>query len=235
LMKPIVYQDSLLVDGDLQKSWPLWRLSKNLCPDDQRVLEFRLEGDYEGKGSNAINFINTIYSCVTSLATDFIIDTYGNKDKFDYIKVNTGAVVVVDFNQPKEKREELMDIGYKQTVDYFEVDLRKKKREILKQYERILKHVKKIKNDVESNKIKQAQSGLGLLYMDLSSIKKVIDLKYFNLIDDFKECFMSNVNPASLFGIFSLNNSKLVKSKINAINFELEEKVAELESYVFKI
>ncbi len=235
LMKPIVYENSLLVDGDLQKSWPLWRLSKNLCPDDQRVLEFRLEGDYEGKGNNAINFINTIYSCVTALATDFIIDTYGNRDKFDYIKVNTGAVVVVDFNQPKEKRQELMYIGYKQTVDYFEIELRKKKREILKQYERILKHVKKIKNNIESNKIKQAQSELGLLYMDLGSIKKVIDLKYINLIDDFKDCFMSNINPASLFGIFSLNNSKLIKSKINAINFELEEKVSELEGYVFKI
>lgn len=235
LMKPIVYEDKLLVDGDLQKSWPLWRLSKNLCPDNERVLEFRLEGDYEGKGNNAINFINTIYSCVTALATDFIIDSYGHKDKFDYIKINTGAVVVVDFNQPKEKRQELMDIGYKQTIDYFEINLRKKRREILKQYENILKQVKKIKNNIETNKIKQAQNVLGLLYMDLSSAKKVIDLKYINMIDDFKECFLSNVNPASLFGIFSLNNPKLVKSKINAINFELEEKITELESYVFNI
>lgn len=235
LMKPIVYEESLLVDGDLQKSWPLWRLSKNLCPDSERILEFRLEGDYEGKGNNAINFINTVYSCVTALATDFIIDTYGNRDKFDYIKINTGAVVVVDFNQPKEKRRELMDIGYKQTVDYFEVDLRKKKKEVLKHYEKILKYIKKIKNNIESNKIKQARSGLGLLYMDLGGAKKIIDLKYTDLIDDFKECFMSSINPASIFGIFSLNNSKLVKSKINAINFELEEKVTELEKYIFKI
>ena len=76
--------------------------------------------------------MNTIYSCVTSLATDFIIETYGKRDKFDYVKINTGSVVVVDFSLPKEKREELMDIGYQQTMDYFNKDLVEKKKEIVK-------------------------------------------------------------------------------------------------------
>ena len=47
LMKPIEYNKTLLVDGDLQKSWPMWKLSKNLLTDDDRILEFRLEGYYE--------------------------------------------------------------------------------------------------------------------------------------------------------------------------------------------
>lgn len=235
LMKPVVHENALLVDGDLQKSWPLWRLSKNLCPDDERVLEFRLEGDYEGKGQNAIDFINTVYSCVTSLATDFIMDNYGKRDKFDYIKINTGAVVVVDFNQSREKRQDLIDIGYEQTIVYFKSALVTKKQKIVKQYRILAKHLKKIENYVWANKNKLAQNQLGLLYMDMYEAKKEIDLAYFNKINDFKDAFMENISPASLFGVFGLKNSNVLKPQIKLINAEVEEKITELERYIFKL
>lgn len=235
LMKPVVHENSLLVDGDLQKSWPLWRLSKNLCHDDERVLEFRLEGDYEGKGQNAIDFINTIYSCVTSLATDFIMETYAQRDKFDYIKINTGAVVVVDFNQSREKRQELIDIGYEQTIVYFKSDLVAKKRKILKQYKLLSKHLEKIEHYILSNKIKLAQTQLGLLYMDIYEAKKEIDLKFFTMINEFKDMFMENISPAALFGLFGLKNANLIKALISKINISLQERILELESYIFKL
>ncbi|MDD3435704.1 MAG: patatin-like phospholipase family protein [Candidatus Gastranaerophilales bacterium] len=231
LMKPIEHDGALLVDGDLQKSWPMWRLSKNLCPENERILEFRLEGDYEGKGQNPVNFANTIYSCVTSLATDFIIDTYGYRDKFDYIKINTGSVIVVNFNLPKEKREELMQIGYCQTMNYFKSDLPQKKREVLKYYKQILQHVQKIKKLIFSNKINQAQNQLGMLYMDFHSAGKFIDLKYYDIVDEFKNIFIPNIIAAPLIGFYSLKNSKLIKSQISSIEKQLEDKVTELESY----
>lgn len=235
LMKPVIHENALLVDGDLQKSWPLWRLSKNLCPDDERVLEFRLEGDYEGKGQNAIDFINTVYSCVTSLATDFIMENYGSRDKFDYIKINTGTVVVVDFNQSREKRQELMDIGYEQTLVYFKSALVSKKQKIIKQYRILSKHLKKIEDYISTNKIKLTQNQLGLLYMDMYEAKKEIDLKFFKMINEFKDAFMENVNTAPIFGMFSLRNANISKSQIKKINIELDEKIAELESYIFKL
>lgn len=234
LMKPVVHENALLVDGDLQKSWPLWRLSKNLCPDDERVLEFRLEGDYEGKGTNAIDFINTVYSCITALATDFIIDNYGTRDKFDYIKINTGAVVVVDFNQSKERRQELMDIGYEQTIVYFKSTLVLKKQKIVKQYRIISKHLKKIENYILSNKIKLAQNQLGKLYMDIYDAKKEIDLKYFKMINEFKENFVQNATNIP-FSVFGLRNAKLIKSLICKLNSEIDERIIELESYIFKL
>jgi len=235
LMAPVDQKGSLLVDGDLQKSWPAWRLSKNLCPDEDRILEFRLEGDFEGKGQNAINFMNTIYSCVTSLATDFIIDTYGNRDKFDYIKINTGSVVVVDFNISKEKREELMDIGYQQTMDYFSIELPIKKRKIVNYYREIAKQINKIKKCIVSNKIKQAQIELGLLYMDFCETRKYIDFKYYDMIEEFKVKFISNTRLASFFGFTSLKNQKLIESQISTISIQFEERIMELESYIFKL
>lgn len=235
LMKPVEINDALLVDGDLQKSWPAWRLSKNLCPEEGRILEFRLEGDYEGKGNNAINFMNTIYSCVTSLATDFIVETYGNRDKFDYITVNTGSVVVVDFNLPKEKRDELISIGYDQTMDYFNNFLPEKKKEIVKYYREVSHHLNKIKKFIFSNKIKQAQYELGNLYMSFCETRKFIDLRYYNMMDAFRDNFLPSIISAPLFGIHALKNQDLLKSQINSLVAQFEEKVMELESYIFKL
>ncbi|MFA7658723.1 MAG: patatin-like phospholipase family protein [Candidatus Gastranaerophilaceae bacterium] len=235
LMKPVEENGSLLVDGDLQKSWPMWRLSKNLCPEEERVLEFRLEGDYEGKGQSAINFVNTIYSCVTSLATDFIIETYGHRDTFDYVKINTGSVVVMDFSLSKEKREELMNIGYQQTKDYFNIALPEKKKEIVKHYRIISKQINKLKNLVLSGRVKQAQNQLGLLYMDIYPSKKLIDLKYYDMVEQFKDNFMANVVIIPLLEIYSLKNDKLLKSQISSIAARFEEKIMELESYIFKL
>jgi len=235
LIKPALVNGAMLVDGDLQKSVPLWRLSKNLCPDNERILEFRLEGDYEGKGQNAINFMNTVYSCVTSIATDFIIDSYGRRDKFDYIKINTGSVVVVDFNISKEKREELIEIGYQQTLNYFNFDLKEKKKVILKYYKDITKHANRIKKFIFANKIRQAKEEFGLLYMMISESRKFIDLMDFDAIDDFKNLFISSIIPAPLFGIHALKNPKLIKSQISLIVNKLDEKIIELESYIYDL
>lgn len=233
LMKPVEENGAVLVDGDLQKSWPLWRLSKNLCPDEERVLEFRLEGE-EGKSQNTIDFMNTVYSCVTALATEFIIDTYGKRDKFDYIKINTGSVVVMDFNMVREKREELMDIGYQQTIAYFQNFLPQKKKEILVHYNNIYKQLKKIKNLIFSNKIKQAQTELGNLYMKFCVSRKFIDLKYYTMIDEFKDLFLENINPVSIWGMNSLFEAESMKSQISSIVARYEEKIIELESFIFK-
>lgn len=234
LMKPVEENGALLVDGDLQKGIPLWRLSENLCPDTGRILEFRLEGDYEGKGKTTLNFANTVYSCVTALATDFIIETYGHRDKFDYIKINTGSIVVVDFNLPKDKRQELMYLGYQQTINYFSIDLREKKKEILKYYKDIYKHLQKIKDLIFSNKIRLARDEMGHMYMHFCPSKKVIDLYDYELIDKFKENFLSNILSAPLFGMFSLKNTSLIKSSISALTAKIEEKIEELECYILE-
>lgn len=235
LMKPVEENGSLLVDGDLQKSLPLWRLSDNLCPENSRILEFRLEGDYEGKGHSAITFANTVYSCVTSLATDFIIDTYGHRDKFDYVKINTGTVVVVDLNLSKEKREDLIKLGYEQTMDYFHITLKEKKKEILRNYKEIQKYLKKIQQLILSNKIRLAKEELGNLFMIICPARKLIDLKYYDMVDDFKEKFLSDIIPAPLFGLYSLKNQKLLSTQIAAIVVQYEEKILELESYIYDL
>ena len=231
LMKPIELNGALLIDGDLQKSWPLWRLSKHLCPDESRILEFRLEGEYENKGQNALNFMNTIYSCVTSLATDFIMDTYSGRDKFDYVKINTGSVIVVDFNMSKDKREELMDLGYQQTMDYFRSVLPDKKKTLAKFYKDISKQLVNIKTCIGFNKIREAKEELGILYMNINPARRFIDIQFFNEIEDFKKIFLLNLSSLPLFGIFYLKNLNVIKAQLNSILARFEERITELEVY----
>lgn len=232
LMKPVEMDNSLLVDGDLQKSWPLWKLSKNLCPENSRVLEFRLEGDYEGKGYTAINFMNTVYSCVTSLATDFIIKTYNDKDKFDYIKLNTGSVVVVDFALTNDKREQLMQIGYSTTLNYFSDVLKHKKQLLLVHYKSIYNYIKKISKYIVANKIIKAKLELGSLYMDLVNINNFIDTKFYKEIETFKENFLDNLINIDLLQSAKLNNKKEIEQEAEKLAKSIKERISELENYL---
>lgn len=234
LMKPLEYNNTLLVDGDLQKSVPMWRLSKNLISDDERILEFRLEGDYEGSDKNALDYVNTIYSCITSIATSFIVDCYGQKDKYDYIVINTGGVIVVDFNYPREKREDLVKSGYDQTIEYFTKTLPLKKEKLLDNYYILNKNLKKIEKFIESKKIVKAKHALSELFVLLCDMKDVIDCSITDAIKDFNRQFCRNVRYPALFGRVKLTDEDAVKNNLKTIIDLISEKIYELESYLVK-
>ncbi len=235
LMKPIEYNKTLLVDGDLQKSWPMWKLSKNLLSKDERILEFRLEGYYDNNDTNdisGIGYANAVYSCMTAISTAFITNLYINKDKFDYIVLNTGDIVVVDFNISESKRLELIDSGYSQTINYFTKFLPDKKAKIKNDYEIILNYMLKIQKYINSRRILKAKITLGNLFMDLASISDIIDHDDYIDIINFKDLFIKNISYPALFGRLSLKNPNLVKAEITKINTELQNKIEELSEYL---
>ncbi len=235
LMKPIEYNKTLLVDGDLQKSWPMWKLSKNLLSKDERILEFRLEGYYDNNDTNdisGIGYANAVYSCMTAISTAFITNLYINKDKFDYIVLNTGDIVVVDFNISESKRLELIDSGYSQTINYFTKFLPDKKAKIKNDYEIILNYMLKIQKYINSRRILKAKITLGNLFMDLASISDIIDHDDYIDIINFKDLFIKNISYPALFGRLSLKNPNLVKAEITKINTELQNKIDELSEYL---
>ena len=50
----------------------MWKLSKNLNSAKERILEFRLEGDYDTNNLSGIDYANAVYSCMTAMSTSFI-------------------------------------------------------------------------------------------------------------------------------------------------------------------
>ena len=234
LMKPVEYNNTLLVDGDLQKSMPMWQLSDNFITNDERVLEFRLEGDFDGSDKNALDYMNTIYTCITAMSTSFIVKTFGNKDKFDYIVLNTGDVIVVDFNYPREKREDLINSGYRQTLDYFTKSLPCKKQKLLETYYRINKKLKFIDNLITNRQIMKSKNMICELFVDLCEDKECIDLTIYNNIKDFYTDFSKNIKYPALFGKITLKNEAEIKDMLKDILQKLYDKIYELESYIVK-
>ena len=234
LMKPIEYNNTLLVDGDLQKSLPMWKLSKNLVSRDERILEFRLEGDYDKNNISGIDYANAVYSCMTAMSTSFITSIYGDNDKYDYIVLNTGDIVIVDFNMNEAKRNELIESGYKQTMDYFTETLTSKKIKIKKGYEKILSFTQKIQKFISAKKIFKAKVELGELFIDLSDLNSIIDENDYNDIKAFKNLFLQNIKYPPLFGAIKLSNETLVKAELTRINNNFKEKVLDLCKYINK-
>ena len=232
LMKPIEYNKTLLVDGDLQKSWPMWKLSKHLLNDDERILEFRLEGNYESNDISGINYANAVYSCMTAISTSFITNIYGNKDKFDYIVLNTGDIVVVDFNINEAKRNDLINSGYNQTISYFKDFLIEKKSKIRHNYSIIQAHITKIQKYIKSNNIQKAKNQMGELFMDLPELSEIIDLTDYNEIKNFRDMFLKNLKYPALFGKVTLSNFKLIDTELNRINDKISKKLEEFDSYL---
>jgi hypothetical protein len=232
LMPPYKYNNYELVDGDLQKSWPLWRLSKNLCTDNERVLEFRLEGDYQGRGKNAIDFMNTVYSCVTSIATEFIVETYANRDKFDYIIINTGAVVIVDFNQPQEKREELVNIGYEQTKHLFESELPAQKISLIAAYTAIYDHLREIRKLLKVNDVQKAKNELGALFMTLYEVGINIDKYYSQEMKSLKDEFFQELQKTTFFGQYPPSKIRMIIRRTEDLMQLMEVRINELKEYV---
>lgn len=232
LMKPIEYNKTLLVDGDLQKGWPMWKLSKNLVCEDERILEFRLEGYYDSNNLSGIDYANAVYSCMSAMSTSFVKDIYAHNDKFDYIVLNTGDIVVVDFNISEQKRNDLIDTGYKQTMSYFKKILPEKKSVIKKNYETILSHLLKIQKLISLNKIVKAKIETGELFIDLSDFADVIDNNDLESIKVFKNLFFKNIIYPALFGKIKLNNEVLVKADLSKLSNHISSKVDELGKYL---
>lgn len=232
LMKPIEYNNRVLVDGDLQKGSPMWRLSKNLQPKNERILEFRLEGDFEGNDKNTIEYINSLYTYATAIATEFIMEVYNKNDKYDYIVINTGDVNIVDFNLPTDKRENLMQIGYSQTMNYFKDVLPLKKENLLNIYTEIETHLKKVKSNIESNNIKKAKETLTELFMYLCDYVNVIDIKDFNELKEFKDILFSNIVYPALFGKTGIKNEKLVLCKLEQVTNNIADKTSEYKQFL---
>ena len=230
LMRAINVEDKLLVDGDLMKGKPMWYLSKNLRKSNNRILEIRLEGEFSGDDKSPVTYVNGMYSCMTYSETSFIKELYGNSDKYDYLVINTGDVIVVDFNYPPEKRQEIIDNGYKQTKKYFNDFLPQKKKHLFDIYDEILDRFRNIQSLILRKKYLKAKISLAELYILLAEKKDIIFPNIYNEINEFQKLLYSNVKTG-LLGHSHLENSNLTKAQLHKVIDLLTNHFNEFKNY----
>ena len=231
LMAPFKYNNSELVDGDLQKAAPMWKLSQNLNNSKNRILEFRLEGDYSKNEKNPISFINTIYSCVTDVATGFVTEIYGQNDRYDYITINTGGIFFADFNLDKESRRNLINLGYNQTMKYFKDVLPAKKEKLAEIYSTLSTYLKKSKKGLKARNVEETEWWLGDIYILLCENKEKIDPLIYNKITELRQEILKNKSTL-LFFHTRFKNSKIIEEKFDELIFDVDTKIAEAKLYI---
>lgn len=233
LLEPFEYGENLLIDGDMMKSWPMWRISNTLCPDEYRILEFRLEG---GKNwahvNNSIEFLNAVFSTLSNFATDYIKSVYSPKDKFDYIAIDTDKVLPVEFTLPAEKRQKLIEMGYNTTLKYFTQTLVEKKKNLLPHYQIILDNLIKIKNLLSDKKISDAKNQICELFVYLCESKRFIDSQIYDDIVKFKNYFFTNIQKSFFFNKYELKNARQVDFYLGKLNVDVLNKCIELDDYI---
>lgn len=232
LMTPIEYENNVLIDGDLIKSWPLWLVDNRLNPDDIRILEFRLEG---GKKHNQfkkpIDFINSIISCLSNYATDHILELYEQKDKYDYIVIDTKDLILTDFDIDQKCKDSLYELGYTTTKNYFENTLKKKKIELIKIYANLLDNLIKVKNMIYDKKYLNAKCKLSELFYDLCDTKHIIDTMFYKKIRKLYENLEKNLIKSFFFSRDKIKNKEEILLKLRCLICELEEKIEDLNNY----
>ena len=233
LMRAYNFNDELLVDGDLMKGKPMWYLSKNIQNSADRILEIRLEGTFSGSDLKPLEYVNGMYTCMTSSETSFIKSLYGKCDRYDYLVVDTGDVVVVDFNYPLEKRQAIIDNGYKQTMDYFTKYLPIKKQRIDDIYLNMLDELRKIQGFMLRKKYTAAKNSIQELFILLLPEKDVIDKELLDTLLAFQKLLSSNVT-AGLLGRSKCLNANTVSDVLNNLIADLTNRISALEKYITK-
>ena len=231
LMPPYKYNDADLVDGDLQKAAPMWKLSDTLNNSESRIMEFRLEGECSSEPKNPIAFINTIYSCVTDVATDFVGEIFGKNDRYDCIRLNTGSFFFADFNLDRDSRRKIIESGYQQTMEYFKNVLPEKKEKLSSVYSTALKYLKNAEKGLKANNVEEVQWWFGDLYILLCENKEIIDPVIYQKIADLKT---NLTDSSSRFLIFytKFNNRKSLEENMRSVIESVDRRSAEIKMFI---
>lgn len=233
LLEPFEFEDNVLIDGDIMKSWPMWRICDILCPKDCRVIEFRLEGGkYWPDVKNSVEYLNAVFATMSNFATEYIMQTYQPKDKFDYIKIDTDHILPVQFTLPQSERDKLVEIGYATTIEYFKKTLPQKKKELLPRYTVILDHLIKIKNSLATDRVIKAKSQMCDLFIYLCEAKRYIDSAIYDSIVKFKDYFFSHITESFFWKKTKLKDAREVEFYLNNLYNDVLERCMEIEEYI---
>lgn len=231
LMKPVEYENKLLVDGDLAKSLPLWKCSDELVTPNNRIIEFRLEGCRDCLNiKNTLDYFNAVYSTISNFSTEHIINLYKNQDKIDYILIDTKDVLLLDFQLSQDKREEISKNGYDTTINYFTKTLVEKKKEILPLYQETLKFFLQLKSAIKKGNASSAKRTLTSFICDYSEKYCNMDFVFVDDFSKFKNSLLKDIKERKLIPIQKIEAQTEHIKVLQGLIEKCQSKIDELEN-----
>ena len=225
LMNPVELNGEYLVDGDLAKPCALSQLSSLLNPENEKILEFRIEGTKKQKlPTNPLSFLNNGIDFLNNISTDNAVKTFGGKEKYDFIVFPVEDILLFDFNLSTEQKDYLVDLGYKTTIEFFENTLPKKEKEFLTCYSEMKNMLESSFSDLINRKYDKAKDKI-LLYISKNyKIFGRLDKRITDKLDEIAESFNDDIKKV-FFIIPTMDNHQLVKSLIKKLISMLDEKI----------
>jgi len=234
LMKPINIGDSILVDGDLIKSWPAWKIYDSLNTSNTRLLEFRLEGSRDCSDiKNPMDYVNSIINTIWYLSTENVFNEYHQNDRYDFIIIDAKDVILFDFTIDKEIKEKLIDKGYNVTKEYLTSTLVNKKQEILSVYKSIHKKLNIAYKILLTKKYDNLIIVINEILSTMNEDSKYIDISIYKKIKELKESILINTKKGFLFTT-KIENEKQIKERAEFIIMLIEERIEDIYNYIKK-
>ena len=172
---------------------------------------------------------------MTAAATDNIINTYGNRDDFDYIKINTGNIIIIDFNMSDNTRNMLIDSGYTQTMEYLTKESVKKKQYLIEDYELISKILISLMDFIKSDNIERSKLLLGDLFIFLVEVKDIISISTYQKIINLKDEFIPASKGRSWFGKPRFKDKKKLLKTLTKAIFDVNSRINNLKLSLAKL
>ncbi len=232
LMKPVQKYENILVDGDLIKTRPAFKIYENLNNADTRLLEFRLEGTRTGSNlKNPSDYINSVISTIWYLSTEHIYDLYHQNDRYDFIITDTKDVIMFDFTVDKTVREELIEKGYNTTKYYLTKTLVEKKKIIAEIYKDILSKLKNAEKQINANNADMFNCIINEILADMHENAKYADISIYDEIKKLKNLIIKNIKPRFLFAN-KIKNITEIKKQTDYIKILLSERITDITDYI---
>ena len=234
LMKPVNYNGLLLVDGDLIKSWPAWKIYEDLDNENSRLLEFRLEGSRDGSDiKNPMDFVNSIINTIWYLSTENVFNLYYQNDRYDYVVIDTKDIIMFDFTIDKTQKEELIEKGYRVTKDYFSKTLIEKKERIFGIYQNIKRKLELSQKALKYNNVNDLITIVNEILSSMSEDINFIDKSVYEKIKELKNKILANVKKYIVFGKKLQNADKIDEEIVYILNI-IKNRNTDIKEYVTK-
>jgi len=226
--KPVWENDKCLVDGDIISNFPTWKDSSEILANtNSKIIEFRLEGTEKRKEISCfLDYFSAILETSYNISTEMLDEKYGKNAQFEIIRIDAGKTNIIDFNISNEHKEELIISGFESVKKYFNYDLVKKKRNINKIHEKMLKQLNDLKEFVFWNKAKDCLIIIGGLSLYFAENKDYIHKGLYNQFMELQSLFLESVYNVKFIKFSILRDRKNLTARINKLIDDLQEFMA---------
>ena len=181
---------------------------------------------------NPFDYTNSVISTVWYLSTENVYDSYSQNDRYDYVVMDSKDVILFDFSISKEVKQNLIDIGYQTTIDYFKKTIVEKKKTLLACYKNIFFKINLLDDALKNKKVDKAIFLVNDILSSMYEDCKCIDVSFYEYIKKLKENILLSAKKVFLSKMFSNINSLIEENSF--IKTALENNMLELSDYIKK-